>query len=229
MIFFKASIVRFTEKLLSIFFYSLSKKNLLSKKLSYLKSIKNKELTIFSCNCIAGTLYHDMGSIFKSPTINLMINFKDFYKFSKNVDYYLNVDLKELSNFNYNYPLGRLDDIVIHFVHYKSFSEALNKWNSRRKRISEDRFFIFTDRDNFDQDLLTELDKLQIKKVLFTSKELKYDWAVKIDRYDSFNRVGVLTNFVNFQGKRIYEVYFDFSKWFNGESVKNCSIKKANI
>jgi uncharacterized protein (DUF1919 family) len=33
--------------------------------------LTNKEVTIFSSNCIGGVIYHDLGLRFMSPTINL--------------------------------------------------------------------------------------------------------------------------------------------------------------
>ena len=37
----------------------------------YRSELKNKDFTIFSCNCTGGVLYHDLGMKFLSPTINL--------------------------------------------------------------------------------------------------------------------------------------------------------------
>jgi len=40
------------------------------------------------------------------------------------------------------YPLARIDDIEVHFLHYKTPEEAQNKWSRRVKRINWDRIFV---------------------------------------------------------------------------------------
>lgn len=46
---------------------------------------------------------------------------------------------KECKNSGKDYPVGiGAFGIKIHFMHYKTFGEALAKWEERKKRISED-------------------------------------------------------------------------------------------
>lgn len=88
------------------------------------KKIINKSPTIISNNCNATFIYKDLGLKFYSPTINLFFSINDFIKFIENMDYYLSLDLIELTDNTKNYPVGRLGDIQINFMHYSSFQDA---------------------------------------------------------------------------------------------------------
>lgn len=120
----------------------------LSKK--YLKNIRkdfeNEKITILSNDCTGGVIYHQIGCRFDSPLINLRLNEFDFFKLLCNFDSYLDGELTELTA-KQNYPVGllsaeNLDPITINFVHYKSFKEAKEKWEARKKRINKDRLFV---------------------------------------------------------------------------------------
>lgn len=111
-------------------------------KLPNYKKVKNKDISIISSNCIGGLIYSDCGLKFNSMTINLYFKAEDFIKFVEKMDYYINLTLDEIELDNVKYPVGKLDDIIIHFVHYKSFKEANEKWNSRKKRLNYNKLII---------------------------------------------------------------------------------------
>lgn len=85
---------------------------------SKIKNCDIPEISILSVNCIGGVLYHDYGMRFLSPTVNLSFSAEDYIKFMENLDYYLSQSLVPISNEKYHYPLMKLDDITIEFVHY---------------------------------------------------------------------------------------------------------------
>ena len=110
------------------------------------KKLKNPCPTIISNDCIGGMIYHNLNLKFMSPTINLYISKKDFFTFVNNLTDYLNAELKEETNKNKSYPIGTLEfnnqKISIKFMHYKTFEEAKNKWNERKKRVDFNNIFI---------------------------------------------------------------------------------------
>ena len=58
-----------------------------------------------------------------------------------------------------DYPQGRLDDVLIHFLHYKTFDEAKICWEKRKKRICYDNIFvIMTDQQNCTLEDMSEFD-----------------------------------------------------------------------
>lgn len=94
----------------------------------------NRNITIFSSNCVGGVIYHDLGLRFNSPTINKLFKPDDYLKFLADVKRYLQEDLYEIQT-NKTYPCGLLDDVRIDFVHYPSFSSAKMAWEKRKQRV----------------------------------------------------------------------------------------------
>ncbi len=136
-------------------------------------TIKSKDFTIICNNCLAGVFYNDLGLKFRSPTINLFMYPSDFVKFCLNLKYYINVELTEVLQEKYNYPVGKLEDIEIYFMHYKSFQEAKQCWNRRKKRINFDNLFvIMVDRDNCSAKDIENFKKIKYKKIFLTNKSL---------------------------------------------------------
>ncbi len=80
------------------------------------------------------------------------------------------------------YPIGKLDDIEIHFFHYKTNEEALKKWNERKKRINYDNLIVkFCDRDSATEEDIKNFAELNYKnKVLITAKQYPYSCCVKL-------------------------------------------------
>ena len=131
-------------------------------------NLTKKDFSIISQNCIGGVFYHDMGLQFTSPTINLFFSGPDFIKFVQKIDYYLRE--KIVIKWGEDYPLGYLDDIVVHFQHYKTCSEAKEKWEIRKSRVIRDKIIVLcTDRDGFDEVAYNEWKKIAFPKILFTA------------------------------------------------------------
>jgi uncharacterized protein (DUF1919 family) len=174
-------------------------------------------------------MLHDLGKPFLTPTINLHFNPCDFVKFLRNIHFYLDQPLVECVKEMYPYPVGKLFDINVYFVHYHSFEEASLKWNRRKKRINFDNLFIImTDRHaagdtaplpvpcSCSYEVLQEFDSLPfVNKICFTHKELKSCFYLKEESKKEC--VGVLALKVNILEKRGYQqLRFDYVGWLNG-------------
>ena len=107
--------------------------------IGYKKRLDNKNPTIISSDCAGGIISSNLGLKFNSPTINLYFSKGDFWEFVLNLNGYLSCELVEKKDADKSYPVGTLTlndkTIVINFMHYKSFDEAKNKWNERKKRV----------------------------------------------------------------------------------------------
>ena len=182
------------------------------------KALYNDNITFLCPNCIGGILFHDLGLRFCSPTVNLMMTQTDFVKFILNFDYYINKDFEFFNHEEYTCPCAKLDDITVHFTHYHSPEDAVHKWKERVKRINKDNTFIFlTERDGITEESIRELSQLKARGiVVFTAKkypDIKY--SVYIDKYAESGEIGNILEKSLLNGKREYEKYFDFIKWFN--------------
>lgn len=147
-----------------------------------MRQIKSRDFSIIASNC-SGTLpYRFLDMPYTSPTIDLYFMAPDYIRFVKQLDYYLAQPLTFISQSRYqqaelvrqnsgNYPVGVLDDIEIHFMHYDNEADATAKWNRRKNRINKDKLiFAFTDRDLCTPALLKEFDSLPFEnKFVFTA------------------------------------------------------------
>lgn len=117
--------------------------------------LKTTEFSIVSNNCTGGYVYQYFGLSYCSPTAGLNFHPRDYVKVAKNPEHYFSAPLVFLSDAgesrhyaqckdtpNYgNYPIGRVDDVEVFFVHYKSEAEARVKWEKRCSRIRYDKLF----------------------------------------------------------------------------------------
>lgn len=180
------------------------------------KRLKNKTPTVISSNCTGAFMLHDLNLRFNSPFVNLYLTPKDFIRYLKNIDFYQHQPLTFIQT-DKNYPVAKLADIEIYFMHYHSEQEATQKWQERSQRINfDDLYIIMTDRDGCTYQDLAEFDQLPFKnKVVFTYKDYpEFKSAVKISGFSENKMVGDLFENTGLFGKRYYD-QFDYVEWFN--------------
>lgn len=197
------------------------------KKPFFKKKVKRDDWTVICNNCVGGMVTNDFGHQFRSPTINLFFPQLSFFDFVENMDYYLEQPIENAGeNTDIAYPIGVLKgdgikpDILLHFMHYKSFDDAKEKWNSRKKRINKDNLFVvwtFSFRDYTEEDY-KRFNMLPVKKKVgfVNRKELceTYGCLYYIKGFEKQNSLGNITDYSDFLGSRYYD-QFDFAKWFN--------------
>lgn len=133
-------------------------------------SCLQEPVTILSQNCIGGILYKDMGTQFTSPTIGLFLQGSDFVRFVSNLEDYLSRELE--LRWGGEYPIGMLEDVEIHFMHYDTCRQAREAWERRCRRINRDRILVLcTDRDGFAEKDFELWKQIQYPKLLFTANQ----------------------------------------------------------
>lgn len=147
------------------------------------KKLDISDVSVISMNCIGGVLYHDCNQRFLSPTVNLYFLPSDFIKFVNNLEHYLS--LTPEIGMGDSYPVGKLDDIKVFFMHYTSCEEALDKWEKRKIRIDFDKIFvIMVERDGFSEQDFENFKRIKYPKLLFTkTKEYECDSSFYMSRY----------------------------------------------
>lgn len=180
------------------------------------------DFSIFSNNCLAGVFYHDAQRQFTTPTINTSMDGEDFIRFLENPKHYLDHPMDFITFPGHNYPIARIDDIEVRFVHYKTEQEAREKWRQRGERIVWDNLYIVaTNHDGCNTaQILERFDRLPYKnKVMFVSQEYpQYPWAVTVPQFKGRFQVRIMTAFANFKGQRYYETCFDLAEWIKVNS-----------
>ena len=132
--------------------------------------LRNRNATIISSNCNGEFMYYDMRLPFLSPTINLSFDMNDYVKLLDNLRWYMSQPIMPCEDKQFDFPCGMLADIKIRFNHYKTFEEAVEKWEERKKRINWDNLYVVAiDGDNCSEESIQRFDALPFKhKVIFT-------------------------------------------------------------
>lgn len=189
--------------------------------------LQNKSASFLCPNCIGGILFHDLGLQFRSPTVNTMILQPEFAKFVLNLEEYLKKELEFFSDPSYSCPCAKLGDITIHFTHYHTEQEAAEKWKQRTQRLDFENLFVFL----MQRDGLTDADIAQMGSVhakglvVFTNKEYpELPYTVYLKEYCNEREVGNVLKQFHLSGRRDYERYFDFVKWFNEANGGNFDV-----
>ena len=183
------------------------------------------QISILSCNCTGGVLMHEYNMKFMTPTVNYYMKATDFVKFVENLEQYLNAPITNSTDGEseeLHYPVFMIEDIKIYGVHYRNIEEFTEMWNRRKKRLRMDNIFcIFTDRDGFDESLLSRIDAIPYKKVMFSHVEYpEYSWVCYIPGFEKEKEIVSLTDFMGITGKRYYSRY-DFKSVFTEMSKYN--------
>lgn len=171
-------------------------------KLRFQINIAPKKYCYISQNCIGGKLYQIERRSYSSPTIGLWFEASDFLTFCENLSEYLTFPLSEdvAKSKEMAYPVGKLGEIKIYFLHYGSFEIAKMDWERRVARVDIDKvFFLMTDRDGFSSDDLVRFQKLSTnKKILFShTSHLNMNNIIHVAGYENQSYVGDLVGDFN--------------------------------
>lgn len=182
-----------------------------------LKRLTNTNPTLICSNCAAGFIYHWLGLQFQSPFINLFLTPEDFCKAMENFDEFIDTPIIELKDISKNYPVGvGALGIKVYFEHYKSFDEAIKKWDERKQRIDKNNMGIIF--SNFSEcggeELLKRFDALPYRhKVVFVSEPRKnIRSAFYLKKYNPKKKN--LYRTVSLTGKRCID-QFDYVDFIN--------------
>ncbi len=153
--------------------------------------VNAENITFISQNCIGGVLYHDLGLQFLSPTVNTFIPEPGFVKMVLNLRHYMAQEL--VMRWGEEYPIGMLDDVEIHFMHYENCKDAKEAWGRRKARINWDKILVLaTDRDGFDEAVYEQWKQIPYAKVLFTAHSEFTEDAILYPEYAGDGQIGDL-------------------------------------
>ena len=161
------------------------------------KKLNSTDFSIISNNCWGSFIYQKYGLPYQSPTAGLYILGHDFVKLCKDWNKYFNAKLEfipwELARYHYAlirekpYPVARLDDIEIYFMHYHSEKEAAEKWYRRVKRLNpEHMIFKLSQREECSKEDIEEFMKLPLRHKVCLSYE-NIPGVIKIPELEGFS------------------------------------------
>lgn len=134
------------------------------------KQLQTKNVSVISQNCIGGVFYHDMQQQFMSPTVNLFFTAEEFVRFALDLPRYLSAEPE--MHWDEEYPVARLEDVTVRFMHYETCKEAKEAWCRRKARIRWDKIVVLcSDMEGFDDGVFAQWKRIPYPKVLFTANE----------------------------------------------------------
>ncbi len=191
-----------------------------------LKRLKNQNFAIVSNNCWGGQIYLWLKKPFNTPFVGLFLYGPCYLKLVKNIDYYLKQKLEFVDYSRYpdrkkTYPVGVLDDIEIHFTHYKNEKEALEKWTRRTVRFlsvrRENMRYMICDRERVTKGLIEDFNSIVTQnKVSFAAFECSDNTHIRVYQRPKNS------SFQSPNGKQLFKLsflYFDIIQWLNGGQV----------
>lgn len=182
------------------------------------KRLTNKNFTLLCNNCVGGVILHELGERFNSPTVNLFFDAEDYVKFLGKLDYYLAQTLVEVES-DKDYPVARLDDVTIFFMHYSTFDEAKKIWEKRAARINRSNLYIIlVQQNNCTQEVLKEFDSLPYKhKLALTAHpmlEIKCAYSIQGSEQSNGDVMDLCKYKGKFTGRRWIDDY-DYVQFLN--------------
>lgn len=199
-----------------------------------IKLLKNTAFVVVSDNCWGGAVYQWLERSYNSPFVGLWIYGDCYVKLLSNFDYYMNQKISftkksKYSNSKIVYPIGIIEDIEIHFLHYKNENEAKIKWERRTTRMLEETnkdnyFFKICDGINTNEKNFKQFHKLPFKnKISFSIKDyssLNFKNHYRILERDKKNK-NIIPN-----GVKLFKLtflYTDIIYWIKNKKIKKTS------
>lgn len=169
----------------------------------------NSSRTIICNNCLGGVVASDFGLRFCSPFVNLWIPTNHYVEMLNNITSLRSYSIQNITMKNGTYPVGLLNDKwELHFMHYKSFEEAVSKWKERVERMDlQNLYVICVETHSATYEDMVNFDQLPLKnKIIITHKDYpEIESAVTINNYDGLNVNGEILKPSNRWGKRLYD------------------------
>ncbi len=155
--------------------------------------------SVLSMNCFGGHIYQDFKIPYESPTAGLFFFADDFCALLEDLDIlkrnivFVPKSKWKLANDKmptreHPYPIGVFEgtDIEIHFLHYHTEKDALDKWNRRMTRFNFDRFIAIGFQQNeCTKETIERFERIDIpNKVFFTNWDLKLPHAIFMKEFE---------------------------------------------
>lgn len=177
--------------------------------------------SIIANNCWGAEVYKHFNLPFNTPVIGLFFYPECYLKFVSNIDKNLSTELSFTEKSKYLdkkvlYPIGIVNGIEIHFLHYENEEDAFDKWTRRCKRVSDGKqFFKFDDRDGATTEHINQFLNMNLpNSVCFTKDVINHPNHVQVPMPKKESSV--------MDGLSLFKEsikYFDLEEWLNGNGV----------
>lgn len=177
--------------------------------------------SIIANNCWGAEVYKHFNLPFNTPIIGLFFYPECFLKFITNLEDNLNTPLTFIQQSKHvkgkvTYPIGIVNGIEVHFLHYKTEQEAFEKWTKRCKRVANTEiFYKFDDRDGATAQHINQFLSLNLtNSVCFTKDAIHHPNHVQVPMPKKETSV--------MDGLSLFNAsiqYFNLEQWLAGNGI----------
>lgn len=192
-----------------------------------------EDFCIIANNCWGAEVYKRYGLPFNTPIIGLYFYPDDYLNFISNLQDNLTAELsfiKESRNIkDQKHPVGIVNGIEIHFLHYETEQEAYDKWTRRCKRVPKDGsrlFFKFDDRDGANPDHIHRFHAMNLpNSICFTKARYpQYPNNLSIPMPKSENCV--MDGYDQFY---VADRFYNLTKWLQRKGIVSSPTQKLRL
>ena len=147
-----------------------------------------KPFTIVANNCWSNKVYEHLGVPYQTPLTSTFLHPEDYLAIARNFRWYIDQSIEFIDKSRHevirsrkaaNYPIGIVaGEVEIHFLHYETQDEVIQKWKRRASRVVEDDdrlFFKLCDDLGCTEEHIEQFHLLPFKnKICYTSKPYPY-------------------------------------------------------
>lgn len=190
------------------------------------KRLHDKEFCIVANNCLGSRFYKILKRGYNTPFVGLFMMPECFSKLVSDFDRYMDLPIQFVQDSKYSdidaarrdgpqYPIGLLNDLEIHFLHYDTEAEATEKWMRRVERMRQlrrdDIYFVMIANGACEDDMIERFfgEGLQNKIYFHRRKELERPGCVYIPSKED-DMGNLYAQYQRFVGR------FDFADWILG-------------
>lgn len=145
----------------------------------------------------------------------------------QHLQYYMTADIKDITG-NCTYPVGLLGEkIHLHFIHYKTFKDAIQAWKRRVARINYDHLYIvMVMRDGCTKEQAHQFASLPYRHKLILTHipcpDIKCSFC--ISGFENSEELGNIIDSMNTFGYTYYDQY-NWLRFMGCKEEKNTGIK----
>ena len=173
---------------------------------------------------MGGQIYRHLKIQYRTPTVGLWIEPRDYLRYIDEFDLIHQSNFKFLTA-NDGYPVAIISGVKIHFLHYKDYNEAIEKYWSRYRRLSTRKRFFKIDFGKRGY-RIEDIKKWNMMKI--PNSLALYPIHIEIPGNGVHN--GIAVNNWTADGAAMFNIsrkYFDVFYWLRRGSVKNSVVNKV--
>ena len=195
--------------------------------------MKSDDFCIIANNCWGAEVYKRYNLPFNTPVIGLYFYPEDYLSFISDLRFNLETDISFIKNSRHingqKYPVGIVNGIEIHFLHYETEEDAKAKWTKRCKRVLKNPsrlFFKFDDRDGASSDHIHQFHKMALQNSICFTKDRYPDYSTNFQIEMGGNDTSVMDGYDQFY---LTDNHYDLDHWLKTGSIRHSLMNRLNL